>query len=92
MEKLKANRDMLHRSLAAFETDCPKETAMIEKARESGFHDEDFHVGDEVISACGSVAGVILSITGNEALVTWACRGKSVEPIENLAHIEHDWT
>jgi hypothetical protein len=46
MEKLKANRDMLHRSLAAFETDCPKETAMIEKARESGFHDEDFHRSD----------------------------------------------
>lgn len=92
MDMKRASKEMIHRSLGAYQPKCSVEEAAVKRAQESGFDDEHFHVGDEVISTCGSIAGVIISISGNDALISWACRGKSVEPVSNLAHTEHQNT
>lgn len=90
MDRQKVSRDHIHRSLNAYGLAGPTEHAAVRTAQDAGFEDEHFHVGDEVISRCGSVAGVILSMQGDAALVSWSCRGKSVEPVQGLSHIEHD--
>lgn len=86
----KVTRDMINRSLTELQTKGPEEHPLVSRVLESGFDDEHFYVGDDVITNCGSIAGVIVSITGNKALVSWACRGKTVEPLEHLVHVEHD--
>ncbi|AZL57858.1 preprotein translocase subunit YajC [Tabrizicola piscis] len=53
-------------------------------------HDEGFAVGDEVICAHGGPTGVIISIAGHDAVISWACRGKSTEHLTDLSHIEHE--
>lgn len=50
---------------------------------------KEFRADDEVISTCGSMAGVNLSIDGRNALVSWSRRGKSTEPPQGLVHTEH---
>jgi hypothetical protein len=47
-------------------------------------------VGDEVVCKCGGVTGVILSINADDAFISWASRGKSIEPVANLVHFEHE--
>jgi hypothetical protein len=49
-----------------------------------------FGIGDEFTCKCGSIVGVIQSISGDDALISWACRGKFVVPIEDLLHVEHE--
>jgi hypothetical protein len=92
MTKPKATREMVHRSLQKLPVDGHEHEDCIRNALDSGFDDEHFYVGDEVISGCGSIAGVILSITGDEALISWSCRGKSIEPVSGLVHVEHQVT
>ena len=89
MERPKATREMVARSIDDHETECPTEAALVEKVKDAGFVGEEFHVGDEVVSTCGSVIGFVLSVEGEEALISWACRGKSLERIENLTHCDH---
>jgi hypothetical protein len=86
MKHQKACRDMVQRAIDTHETDCHHEAALVSKVKESGFHGEEFHVGDEVISKCGSVAGFVVSISGGDAMISWSCRGKSVEHLEDLTH------
>jgi hypothetical protein len=89
MERAKATRDMVARSIEDHSTDCPNEAALVETVKEAGFIGEEFHVGDEVISSCGSVVGFILSIEGDQALISWLSRGKSVENVNTLTHCDY---
>lgn len=59
--------------------------------KKAKFDDTRFEVGDEVISACRSMASVILSINGDKALVKWSCRGKSTASLKTCAHTEHEY-
>jgi hypothetical protein len=89
MTPSKADRDMVLRAIESHSTDCPKEATLVETVKDVGFIGEEFHVGDEVTSTCGSVVGVVLSITGEDALISWSCRGKSVEHLVDLTHVPH---
>ena len=89
MQPQKADREMVLRAIEDHSTDCPKEASLVETVKNAGFVGEEFHVGDEVMSACGSVVGVVLSISGEDALISWACRGKSVEHLVDLTHADH---
>jgi hypothetical protein len=91
MEHSKATLEMIGRSLDAFQPASDHERDQHQKALDHGFEGEPFAVGDEVISRCGSMAGVILSIKADDALITWSCRGKSVEHLADLTHIAHDF-
>ncbi len=54
-------------------------------------HDDDiFAVGDEVICAHGSLTGYVVSINGPDALISWNCRGKSVQHLTDLRHVAHE--
>jgi hypothetical protein len=44
---------------------------------------------DGVTGKGGSSLGVIQSISGDDALIFWSCRGKSVVPIGDLQHVAH---
>jgi len=66
--------------------------AMIAKAmaayHAAGGVEEGCVVGDEVECVQGCMTGVILAISGEDAQISWSYRGKSVEPLCNLAHVE----
>lgn len=88
MKRRKVSRDMIHRSFHAFRAKETGESAILRKPPEPTHHDEDFHVGDAVISTCGTISGVILSISDGDALITWECRGKTIEHLADLSHTE----
>lgn len=78
--------DSIARSLAAFRAEMP------EAASDHGINHDDgpFHVGDDVMTTCGNVAGVIVALNGEEALISWSYRGKSTETVDHLIHIPHE--
>lgn len=78
--------DSIARSLAAFRAEQP-DTA---HSHDVPHDDGPFHVGDDVATACGNVAGVIIALNGNEALISWSYRGKSTETLDHLVHIPHE--
>jgi hypothetical protein len=82
--------EMIVRALAAYRAAGGDSEACIRAALETALDHGSFGVGDEVICKCGGVTGVIVSITDDEAFVSWASRGKSIEPVANLVHIEHE--
>lgn len=61
------------------------------RSRLAAAHDEGtFTVGDEVICAHGGPTGVIISVMGPDAVISWSTRGKSTEHIVDLTHVAHD--
>jgi hypothetical protein len=78
-ETMKVKHQSIERSvagyLAAGGTDEPGIRARLQAAHD----DETFAVGDEVVCAQGSLTGVVVSISGGDALISWACRGKSYD-------------
>jgi hypothetical protein len=82
--------DLLTRALAAYRHAGGDQEACIEAALEAALDHGAFGIGDEFTCKCGSIVGVIQSISGDDALISWACRGKFVVPIEDLLHVEHE--
>ncbi len=83
-------KDMVARALAAYRTAGGDDEVCIRAALEKALDHGSFGVGDEVVCKCGGVTGVILSINEDDAFISWSSRGKSIEPVANLVHIEHE--
>jgi hypothetical protein len=90
-ERIKASPDFVDRSLAAFKAEGGANIDCARTAFEGVLDDGHFSVGDEVACTCGSIAGVIIAMNGEEAVISWACRGKSVEPVSRLTHVPHEY-
>lgn len=84
--KLESVERSLAGYLAAGGTDEHGMRATLQAAHD----DETFAVGDEVICTHGSLSGYVVSINGPDALIAWNLRGKSVEHLTDLRHVEHD--
>jgi hypothetical protein len=87
--QLKVTDDMVAKATAAFRAAGGSEAVCLRAALEAALANETFSVGDEV-TAHGSVTGIILSIDGDEALISWSCRGKTTTKLSELEHIDHD--
>ncbi|MGP9810299.1 preprotein translocase subunit YajC [Rhodopseudomonas sp. NSM] len=87
-QKLKVTDDMVAKATAAFRAAGGHDDVCLRAALEAALANETFSVGDEV-TAHGSVTGIILSISGDEALISWSCRGKSTTKLSELDHIDH---
>lgn len=85
--KLKVTDDMVAKATAAFHAAGGDEQVCLRAALEAVLANETFSVGDEV-TAHGSVTGIILSISGDEALISWSCRGRWTSKLSELEHIE----
>jgi len=85
--KLRVTDEMVAKATAAFRASGGSEDVCFRAALEAALANETFSVGDEV-TAHGSVTGIILSITGDEALISWSCRGKSTSKLAELDHID----
>ncbi|KIZ40099.1 MULTISPECIES: hypothetical protein [Rhodopseudomonas] len=85
--KLRVTDEMVAKATAAFRASGGGEDICFRAALEAALADETFSVGDEV-TAHGSVTGIILSITGDEALISWSCRGKSTTKLTELDHTD----
>jgi 2-hydroxychromene-2-carboxylate isomerase len=90
IEHYRLTEEMIAKAMAAYHAAGGGDEACVRAALEAAFADEEhFAVGDEVECARGCVAGVILAISGDEAQISWACRGKSAEKLSNLVHMEN---
>ena len=89
VERYQLTEHTLAKALAAYHAAGGGE-ACVRAAFEAAFaKEEHFAAADEVECAHGCVAGVMLSISGDEAQISWACRGKSPEKLSNLVHLEN---
>jgi hypothetical protein len=84
--KIKVTDEMVAKATAAFRAAGGGDVCL-RAALEAALADETFSVGDEV-TAHGCVTGIILSIVGDEALISWSCRGKSTSKLSDLDHID----
>jgi hypothetical protein len=58
-------------------------------ALDAAFAQEDgCTAGDEVECVSGGMTGVIVAIDGEDAQISWSCRGESVEHLCNLADVQ----
>lgn len=88
-ERLK--RESIERSVTEYLAAGGTDEKGIRALLEEGHEDEGFAVGDEVVCAHGSLTGVVVAINGPDAVVSWACRGKSVEHMTDLTHVAHEF-
>jgi hypothetical protein len=88
-EQSKTHTDILARNLESYRAAGGTDEACARAAIQSVVDQGPFRVGDEVACTCGSLAGVIIEIHDGQALISWSCRGKSVEPVSHLMHIPH---
>ncbi len=88
-EKPNTKHDFLARSLESYRAAGGTDEACARAAMQAVIDDGPFAVGDEVACTCGSLAGVIIEMHDGRALVSWSCRGKSVEPVSHLMHVPH---
>ncbi|QDL96560.1 preprotein translocase subunit YajC [Rhodopseudomonas palustris] len=87
--KLKVTEDMVAKAAAAFRAANGSELFCLRAALEAALANQTFSVGDEVTTQ-GGATGIILSINGDEAQISWSCRGKTTTKLSQLEHIEHD--
>ncbi|MFO1151090.1 MAG: preprotein translocase subunit YajC [Alsobacter sp.] len=80
---------MVEKAIGAYRAAGGEHEETIRDALEAALELETFQVGDEVICGHGNVLGVVLSINCDEAVISWACRGKSTEKLSDLEHVEH---
>jgi hypothetical protein len=78
---------MVAKATAAYRASGGSDNVCLRAALEAVLAEQTFSVGDEV-TAHGSVTGIILSIVGDEALISWSCRGKSTNKLSELDHID----
>ena len=83
--KIPVPHDSIARSLEAF-----RQQEGADHVQDVPHDDGPFHVGDDVATTCGHVAGVNVALNGNEALISWSYRGKSTETLDHLVHIPHE--
>ncbi|PZA10178.1 preprotein translocase subunit YajC [Rhodopseudomonas palustris] len=86
--KLKVTDDMVAKAAAAFRAASGSEIYCLRAALEAALANQTFSVGDEVTTQ-GGATGIILSINGDEAQISWSCRGKTTTKLSELEHIEH---
>jgi hypothetical protein len=86
--KIKVTDEMIAKALAAYRRSGAKDDDCIRAALEAALSQETFSVGDQVTCAHGCVTGIILSITDDEALISWSCRGKSTAKLATLDHAD----
>ena len=84
--QIKVTDKMIAKAVAAYRATVGADDACIRAALKAALEEENFEVGDQVTCEHGSVSGVILSIVGDEALISWSCRGKSTAKLSNLEH------
>ena len=89
-DRITITHDLVARALAAYRHAGGDQEACIKAALEAALEHGSFGIGDEVTCTCGSIVGIIQSISGDDALISWACRGKSVVPVQDLQHVEHE--
>ena len=77
------------RALASYRTAGGKNEAGLRDRLQAALANGTFKIGDEVICQEGGLAGVIIEIHGQDAVISWSARGKSSEPVSNLEHVEH---
>jgi len=88
-EVKKAKRESIERSVAGYPAVGGTDEHGIRKTLEAKHEEESFTIGDEVICAHGSIAGYVVAINGHDAVIAWSYRGKSVEHLSDLTHVEH---
>ncbi len=81
------SQDAVDRALDAYRQSGGRHEGMRESLR-AALADGTFKIGDEVIGPDGGVAGVIIEIHDDEAVISWETRGKSSEPVDTLEHVE----
>lgn len=86
--QIKVTDKMVERAVAAYRASGGAQYACIRAALEAALQEEHFEVGDQVTCVHGSVPGVILSIVGDEAQISWSCRGKSTAKLSTLEHAD----
>ncbi|MBB5047386.1 hypothetical protein HNR60_002141 [Rhodopseudomonas rhenobacensis] len=86
--KIKVTDEMLAKAMAAYRGSGGTDDACLRAALEAALSQETFSVGDQVTCVHGSVTGIILSIVGDEALISWSCRGKSTAKLATLDHAD----
>lgn len=87
-DQAKATQDVVNRALAAYRKAGGQDEARMRTALHTAL-EGDFAIGDEVICHHGSLVGVIIEIHNDQAVISWSTRGKSMEPVTNLEHVEH---
>lgn len=91
MPELKKRREAsVERSLAGYLAAGGADEEGMRAKLMAAHEDESFAVGDEVVCGMGSLTGVVLSINGPDALISWSCRGKSYEHLTDLHHVPHE--
>ena len=85
----KAKLASIERSVAAYVAAGGTDEHGIRARLQEAHDEESFAVGDEVICAHGSLTGVVVAINGPDALISWSCRGKSIEHLNELTHVDH---
>ena len=88
--QIKVTDKMIAKAMAAYRASDGADDACIRAALEAALEQEHFSVGDQVTCVHGCVTGVILSIVGDEALISWSCRGKSTAKLSTLEHADED--
>lgn len=85
--QIKVTDKMITKAMAAYHASGGADVACIRAALEAAL-EQEFAVGDQVTCVHGCVTGVILSIVGDEALISWSCRGKSTAKLSTLEHAD----
>ncbi len=81
--------NIIEKSVAAYRAAGGTDDAAARETIRQVLDHGGFAVGDEVACSCGNIVGVIISFDHDDALISWACRGKSLEPVTNLVHVPH---
>jgi hypothetical protein len=88
-EVKKAKSESIERAIAGYLAAGGTNEQAIRAELEARHQEESFAVGDEVICVHGSLAGYVVAINGHDAVIAWGCRGRSVEHLVDLTHVEH---
>jgi hypothetical protein len=89
-EITRLKRESVERSLAAYLAAGGTDEPGMREKLQAAHDDETFAIGDEVICAHGSLTGYVVSINGPDAMISWNCRGKSMEHLTDLRHVTHE--
>lgn len=84
------SQDVVERALASYRSAGGKDEHGMRGTLQSALQEGTFRIGDEVICHAGGLAGVIIEIHGQDAVISWASRGKSSEPVNSLEHVDHE--
>jgi hypothetical protein len=84
------SQDAVGRALDAYRKAGGQPDGGMRESLRAALAEGTFKIGDEVIGPDGGVAGVIIEIHDDEAVISWETRGNSSESVDTLAHVGPD--